>query len=289
MIGHLKSEPAARTFSNYLYVKGIKNQVEAESDGTWGIWIHGEDELEQARQLLRDFVANPNDPNVRKADAQAADLMAREKEENEAASKRYFDRDRIFPTSGPFGMGMLTFTLIAVSIGVYFAMQTGAAERVVETLSISNYAYDRTLIEVRRGQVWRLVTPIFLHFGVLHILFNMLWMRDLGAMVETRLGTFRLTLLVLVIGILSNAAQYFLSGPAFGGMSGVVYGLLGYVWMKGKFDPDSGLFLHPTTVTMMLVWLLFGYTNLLPMANTVHAVGLATGVVWGFSEARLRS
>lgn len=105
---------------------------------------------------------------------------------------------------------------------------------------------------------------------------------------ETRLGTFQLALLVIVIGVVSNLAQYFVSGPRFGGMSGVVYGLLGYVWMRGKFDPGSGLFLHPSTVMMMLLWLVFGYTGFLPIANTVHTVGLLAGVVWGYLAARAR-
>jgi GlpG protein len=102
------------------------------------------------------------------------------------------------------------------------------------------------------------------------------------------MGTLQLLRIVADIGEASNRAQYYVSGPRFGGMSGVVYGLLGYVWMRGKFDPGSGLFLHPSTVTMMLIWLAFGYTNILPMANTVHTVGLGVGVAWGFAAARAR-
>jgi GlpG protein len=90
------------------------------------------------------------------------------------------------------------------------------------------------------------------------------------------------------MGVLSNLGQYFADGPGFGGMSGVVYGLLGYIWMRGKFDPGSGLFLHPTTVVMMLICLAFGYTHYLQIANTAHSVGLGVGVVWGFLAARLR-
>ena len=45
--------------------------------------------------------------------------------------------------------------------------------------------------------------------------------------------------LVLVIAALSNLGQYFVSGPNFCGISGVVYGLFGYIWMKGRFDPAS--------------------------------------------------
>ncbi len=141
------------------------------------------------------------------------------------------------------------------------------------------------LPEVRQGEIWRLFTPVLLHFTVMHILFNMLWLQDLGSMIEGRQGTGHLLVLVVVLAVLSNFAQYLVSGPRFGGMSGVVYGLLGYIWIRGKFDPGSGLFLDPTTVVMMLVWFVLCFTPLLgigPIANAAHAAGLVLGMAWGY-------
>jgi GlpG protein len=76
----------------------------------------------------------------------------------------------------------------------------------------------------------------------------------------------------------------------FGGMSGVVYALLGYVWMRGKYDPASGLFVPPPTVTMMLIWFVAGWTGILgPIANMAHGAGLVLGMAWGyFSSWRYR-
>jgi len=133
-----------------------------------------------------------------------------------------------------------------------------------------------------------LVTPIFLHFGIIHIFFNMLWLRDLGSMIEARQGSWWLLLLVIVFGVFSNLAQYLSYGGEFGGMSGVVYGLFGYVWIRGKLDPTSGLFLHQNIVVMMLVWLvvcMFGVFG--AVANAAHAGGLLIGMAWGwFSSLR---
>jgi GlpG protein len=161
----------------------------------------------------------------------------------------------------------------------------------VRALYISEFGEHRDwssmLPEVRHGEIWRLFTPIFVHMSVAHILFNMLWLQDLGSMIEGRQGTLTLALLVLVSAGVSNFAQYYVSGPFFGGMSGVVYALLGYVWIRGKFDPGSGVFLHPSTVMMMLAWFVLCYTPLLTpfvghVANSAHAAGLVVGMAWGF-------
>ena len=119
---------------------------------------------------------------------------------------------------------------------------------------------------------------------------NGLWLRDLGSMIEARKTSWLLLVMILVLAGTSNVAQYMVSGPNFGGMSGVVYGLLGYVWMQGRFNPASKLSLHPQTVTFMIVWFflcLFGLVG--HVANTAHAVGLGVGVAWGFLGAQLRA
>jgi GlpG protein len=150
---------------------------------------------------------------------------------------------------------------------------------------------DLSLPEIRHGQLWRLFTPIFIHFHALHIFFNMLWLRDLGSMIEARQSSLNLVILVLAVAAGSNLAQFYVThNPAFGGMSGVVYGLLGYVWIRGKLDPASGLYLHKSTVTMMLIWLVLCFTGILgPIANYAHLAGLLLGMGWGWlSSLRYR-
>jgi GlpG protein len=85
------------------------------------------------------------------------------------------------------------------------------------------------------------------------------------------------------LAVFPNLAQFYMHGPMFGGMSGVVYGLLGYIWIRGKMDPGSGLYLHPSTVWMMIIWFVLCVAGLFgAIANTVHAVGLGLGMAWGF-------
>jgi GlpG protein len=287
LIGHLAEEKAARTFADYLYVQKIQSQLEYEKPDGWGIWIHDEDRLEEAARLLTDFRANAADPKYRAEAKSAAELRA-EAEKGEAKYlKKLRDRRYLFQPLRDYGFGPLTFGLIVISVIVAFYSRLGDNPRAIMGLFmtdfIDNAPFGPSLPEVRHGQVWRLVTPIFIHFSLLHIFFNMLWLRDLGSMIEARQSWKLLAVLVLVIAAGSNLAQFFFAGPVFGGMSGVVYGLLGYIWMRGRFDPGSGLYLHPSTVTMMIIWFFACFTPILPhVANGAHAAGLVMGIAWGY-------
>ena len=280
MIGHLPNETSAGVFSDFLYVEGITNLIEAEKDG-WAIWIHSEDQLEKAKELFLSYLGDPKDPKYQKSSQKIAELIEHDQQEKRAAEKRVFNRKTIFRSILPQRVGPLTFLMIFACLGVAAWSRLGADLDALSVLLITKYV--RGLQEVAKGELWRIVTPIFIHFGVLHLVFNMLWLADLGSMIETRKGTGWFAALVFVVAGASNLAQFYNGGPLFGGMSGVVYGLLGYAWMKGKFDPSSGIFVHPQTMTMMLIWLVLCMTPLIPhVANTAHAVGLAVGVAWGF-------
>ena len=289
LIGHLPSETSASTFSDYLYVLGIANEVEPEKDG-WAVWIHSEDELSKATDMFKEFLGDPASPKFRKEAGRAKELRQKETEREQEIESRVMDRSKVFRATMPYGVGPLTMILLGLCMTVQVLVVGGFEERVLRELSITvveksstGFNATRGLREISSGEFWRLFTPVLVHGGWVHLLLNMMWLLDLGSMIEGRQSTGRLGLLVAFFAVGSNLGQYFLVGPFFGGMSGVVYGLLGYVWMKGKFDPSSGLFLHPHTVAMMLIWFFLCLANVIPnIANGSHAVGLAMGVVWGF-------
>jgi len=291
MIGHLPNETSAATFSDFLYVEGITNLVEAEKDG-WAIWIHSEDQLQRARELFLTYLGNPKDPKYQKKSQQVAELKQRERKEEDAAEKRTYGRSQIFRSFMPFGVGPLTFLLVLVCAAIWVIVWLNKDPQFLNAFFITKIdrvgsfiQWEPGLPEIRHGEVWRLITPIFVHdwHNPLHLLFNVYALWILGAMIEERQGAWRLASLVLVIAALSNLGQYYVKGPNFIGISGVVYGLFGYIWMKGKFDPNSGYYVHPQTVMMMLLWFFLCLMNVMPgIANTVHAVGLVVGVAWGF-------
>ncbi len=299
MIGLLDGEANAKTFSDYLYAEGIENQVEADKEGAWAVWIHAEEQLDRAKALLAGFRANPDAAKIQSSLKVARDLRDQKQKDQDAYEKRLKSRRHLFRPLRGYGFGPLTFVLICMCVVVFVLTELGKSMQAMRPLLISeDFAsiamsmmtrLTQGLPEIRHGEVWRLLTPMLVHFDIFHILFNMLWLRDLGSMIEDRQSSLTLGILVVVFAAISNLAQYVVSGPVFGGMSGVVYGLMGYIWIRGKRDTGSGLFLHPTTVTMMIVWLLLGFAGFMRMANTAHASGLLIGMIWGFlSSLRYR-
>ncbi|MCS5587762.1 MAG: rhomboid family intramembrane serine protease [Porticoccaceae bacterium] len=152
-----------------------------------------------------------------------------------------------------------------------------------------NYLFYNGL---QQGQYLRLITPIFLHFGILHLVFNCLWLSLLGSRIEREEGSVHLLLLVAVSAAGSNMAQFNWSGSMyFGGMSGVIYALLGYLWIKHKMAPQSYPPLPNGLMGFMVGWLLLCMTGILEVAlgigvaNAAHLSGLVIGLSIGLAFA----
>ena len=163
---------------------------------------------------------------------------------------------------------------------------------------------------ITQGEVWRLITPIFIHFGAIHIIFNMYWLISFGGQIESRRGAWRFIALVLFTAVCSNLAQATAPGDLggsrvsalgngevmmlLGGFSGVVYGLFGYVWMRVQFTPNSGFMLAPSTVMILMIWLFFCMTPLssellgIRVANWAHGVGLLAGMAVGYAPKLMK-
>jgi len=136
------------------------------------------------------------------------------------------------------------------------------------------------------GEYWRLITPDILHFSLLHICFNLVMLWVLGGQAEMKQGTLSFMLLVVVVSVCSNIAQFLDSGYFFGGLSGVVYGLFGYCWVWKRFV--AGVYMPDALFRFSLIWLMVGYTPLTEwlglgrMANSAHLYGLLSGLIWAW-------
>jgi GlpG protein len=288
MIGHLPDEAQARLLSDFLLAKGVHNEIEHDGDGAWSLWVHEESQVAAAQSWFAAFRADPAAVGFREAAAEAERVRQAEARELEEYRRRIRTGRSLFLKFGAYGAGYLAYGLIIVCAAVSLFSQFGRDDTLLRHLFISypGAGVAGFLPEVRAGEVWRLFTPMLIHFGVAHLLFNMLWLFQLGSMIEGRQGHALFALLVLGLAAGSNVAQYAIHGPGFGGMSGVVYGLFGYIWLRGKFDPASGLFVHPQTVTLMIIWFLACLTGWVgPVANVAHGAGLILGAGYGLLSA----
>ncbi|MFC1498211.1 rhomboid family intramembrane serine protease [Verrucomicrobiota bacterium] len=289
-VGHIKEEIPAGTFRDYLYIQGIETHIEPGSNDMWELWVLEEDHLEKARLLLENFLKDPEASEYTEAAKTAAEKKIQEKKEDEAFRKKIYDRGRLF-ANNRFRITSVAGILIVISVLITMLSDFGDIRSFIDPLRISEHTVRSeyvTLPEIRSGQIWRLITPIFLHFSWLHIIFNMWWLKDLGHVIAKKHGALFLLIMVLVLGISSNLGQLFVKGPGFGGMSGVVYGLLGYIWIRSKVDPFSGFFISRHVVIMMIAWFFLCLTGKVGnIANMAHAVGLGGGMLWGYCAGQL--
>jgi GlpG protein len=298
-IGTIDVDEHAERFSDFLVAQGIGNMVE-ESAGpgsAWAVWVENDDHLDRARAELAQFRANPTDPKYA-AGAKAETVRTEAAQAEQRRRKQFIDvRTRWANPSQvarPVTVALAVLSILASLLGTKLGLvdePTTALENAlliapVEPLDANRVTWD-DLDAIKGGQVWRVVTPIFLHFNPLHLLFNMFWLFELGSLIEQRRRSWFLALLVIVSAAASNLAEYYLNispepfrqSPLFGGMSGVNYALFGYIWIKGRFQPHLGMGVSQQTVTIMIVWLFACMTGLLgPVANVAHAVGLLAGV-----------
>ncbi|MGI9274747.1 MAG: rhomboid family intramembrane serine protease [Endozoicomonas sp.] len=264
--------------SYFLYRRGLSHKITEES-GRQVLWTASEEHAGLVEQIYSDWQSGAlqlEEAPARRGvlDQGVGNLLRR------LPWKRF-----------PVTMLLL---VICLAVGLFTQMgdniNTVSHFTFVKFRVMGEYAYFSSLAQtLDAGDYWRLITPIFLHFGILHFAFNMLWLFDIGRRIEFRQDGLHLLGLVLVSGLLSNFAQYYFGGASslFGGFSGVVYGMLGYCLVREKIDPDCQFGIQPAIYGFMMIWLAIGFTGILGtigfgnMANAAHTGGLVSGVVLG--------
>jgi GlpG protein len=163
-----------------------------------------------------------------------------------------------------------------------------------KTLSWKAIPKEMLFKKIRQGEVWRLFTPSLMHGSFLHIFFNMSWLWMLGQQIESRLKKGKMALLILLISGVSNTAQYLIGGAEFLGFSGVIIGLVGFIWVRQKRAPWEGYVLQRSTALFLFIFVggmlvlewvsmgmqYFDYIQISAnLANTGHVIGGLTGAV----------
>lgn len=292
-IARIDSHDEALLAGAHMLAGGVECKIEEGAGGSL-IWVLDEDKLERGRELLQEFLADPNKERYRQSLQKARDIAREMEEAEERARKNHIDVSRQWRRGG--GIPPVTLTLLVVCVGLWLipVLNPALLAPIYYWLKISSMPDGKFMEEILSGQVWRLFTPALLHaplrlpdggtdgMGLLHIFFNMLWLKDLGPIIERREGSLKMLVLFLLLSALPNLLQYYFAGPNFLGFSGVVFGLLGYLWIRGRYDSRWGLQLNPGVVWFMLIW--FGFTMITGgFANYVHGGGLVLGGLIGYA------
>tara|TARA_Y100001958_G_scaffold41280_1_gene27213 strand:+ start:17 stop:685 length:669 start_codon:yes stop_codon:yes gene_type:complete len=187
--------------------------------------------------------------------------------------------------------------IIAFACLVSFFSSFGSKLNLIEPIFFNKFLislnqiqfYDFNTTYLKGNEWWRLITPMFIHFSLTHLIFNSLWIYILGREIEQLDGKIIFIFLILFTSISSNYLQYSFSGPSlFGGLSGVVYGLLGYCFVSETFLRTNKFSFPPAIYLFMFFWLLIGFTGFLDLlgfgkiANFAHLGGLLSGILSGY-------
>ncbi|HAA98983.1 MAG TPA: rhomboid family intramembrane serine protease GlpG [Alteromonas macleodii] len=260
----------AHLLANYLTSQHIQAAV-VQHDKEFVVVLDNHDHLDRAKVIADGFLANPTDPKYQQA------AWDNGKNVRLAPSGNGFSVGNIIADAvkAPF-----TSVVFILCVAVYLLSLFGLFAPIAQHLLMQPFS-----ILSQNHEWWRLLGPAFIHFSALHIIFNLLWWGMLGAKIERILGMSMLLIVFLVSATISNAAQALFSDPVqgnlflFGGLSGVVYAVMGFVWWLGWLRPSWGLSLPNSIVGFMLVWLVLGYADILwvNMANAAHTAGLISG------------
>lgn len=320
-------------FYYFLLTKGVQGHIEMESAYTEGskragaLWIVDEDDVRLAKQWLDEYLKDIHHPQFQGArlEGRAIEAASRSTLDKKAAASapevQVTNHKR--SSIGPWTLALIITCSTLFILGLINALDTtgkvkvgsdlyealmfdspapgqgewpGVYELFLDyfkqkgTLSLSMPLFER----VRQGEVWRLFTPSLLHGNLFHIFFNLIWLIVLGTQIERRVGGLRYLALVIFMGVFSNTCQYLMGGYRFLGFSGVICGMLSYIWLRQRAAPWEGYQLQEGTVAFIACFItVLAFAELVAfyldlfhnmvistgVANTAHLSGALAGVL----------
>ena len=290
-----KAEEEVRTFKEILAGADIESNVRQTRDGRFSLWIVEDSDLGASKELLSEWkesketskwkeLKSSGKTNLTKAHKEKMEWQ-KTTQKHEANFKKFKRGARENALGGVTLFVMVLCGFIALITNLGDNKDIVSFFTIADFMKTDGYSGWSNWRDIKNGEVWRILSPCFIHFGFIHVVFNLLWLKDLGTRVEVIENSMKLVVLIAVIGVVSNCGQALWSplSPQFGGMSGVVYGLLGYQWTQGRLNIRPSYRLSQQTVVLMMGWYVLCFTGLVgAIANGAHTVGLLSGCILGF-------
>ncbi len=141
------------------------------------------------------------------------------------------------------------------------------------------------------GELWRPFTSALMHGDLLHAAFNVYWLVTFGPALENYFGSYRTLALVVLLGFTSMMPEYVIG--SYGreqpvmivGLSGIVYGLFGAVWIGRRWRRELEVVCPDSTAKLLFGWfvlcILLTAADVFNVANIAHGAGFGFGVLYG--------
>lgn len=311
-LGQIDGRKPTEQFVAFLLTQKIKTHIEG-IDGkpdSWEVWVRNEDQLPEASKQLLAFKQDPADSRYESAMKEATRLLEAEQKAKQTAARniRRMDASAIPRLNrGPVPPLTLTLAILAVFVSLLSEFTRPSAnnkwgETIVNELSFVEpakwKASNDPAASLKSGEIWRVVTPIFMHGDMLHLAFNLFLLISLGRLTERIQGTPRFALFVLMLAVFPNLLQgltpQWLGGwPSFVGISGVVYGLFGYIWIRSSLHPEMGIVIPMPMVVifvgLIVIGLMASMSGAVPgwnLANLCHLGGLLVGIAVAYASEK---
>ena len=309
-IGTVELSSHADRFCDYLLTQGVVATVDPSQEGDgavrYGIWVKDESRVGQAREALAEFQKAPNDPRF-EVSQEAAKRRAEAIAENQRRLKNLqAPKLGSSPGSSAGDRPVIIIGVIIACVIAGFATNMGRPRirispqgvpmpttefKVFDAMKFVSFADAQQsrdpFASIRKGEVWRLLTPAMLHGGMVHLAMNMMGLFVLGGAIERSQGRWIISLLLVVTALAGTVVQAVWpesngGGPNAVGASGAAYGLLGYIWIRPFYHDDLPISLPPSALILALMFLLLGVASVVQgIANGAHVGGLVAGMVMG--------
>lgn len=315
-IGFIDHPDDAQRFCEFLLTRQIRATAEPEADDAarQAIWVKEESRVDEARGLLAEFQADPQADRY-EVSHEAREILRREQAEQAQRLSRLkkFNPSTAAPIGGSLGNQRVPVTIAAIALCVLAGLLTGFGQptvrvdrmgreyptsesRIYDAMTFVNRhdlapqqrAEDDPFVSIRKGEVWRFLTPALLHGNMAHLVMNMMGLFFLGSVFERLHGARWLVLALVVMAVVSMAVQVFWpaannGGPSAVGASGAIYGLFGFFMIREYLEPLYPIQLPPMFRVMGLGFLVLGVLMVIPnVANGSHVGGLASGMLFAW-------
>ena len=196
------------------------------------------------------------------------------------------------PSRSPYA---ITIALIAINVLVFLAMGVSGVSLTEPTpLDVVRWGGDFGPLTVGAHQYWRLLTSCFLHFGIIHIAFNMFVLYQIGPFIETVFGRARYVVIYLCAGLFGSLVSVWIHPMSVGaGASGAIFGLYGALFgflliQRRSLNPAVTRSIAKSAGIFLLYNLVYGVMSRTTDLSA-HFGGLIAGFVVGMLLVRPQS